>query len=92
MKKMFFTAIALLAFSATSMANTIEIKEIVIPAAEGKELNSESKKEIKVIKTDCNLVRFKAYNSARSDGWSHQDASGMSYSIYFTCLSVSSEL
>ncbi len=30
MKKMFFTAIALVAFSATSMANTIEVKEVEI--------------------------------------------------------------
>ena len=34
MKKMFFTAIALVAFSATSMANTVEVKEVVIPVEE----------------------------------------------------------
>ena len=31
MKKLFFTAIAMLAFSAVSMANTIEIKEVEAP-------------------------------------------------------------
>ena len=38
MKKMIFTAIALVAFSATSMANTIEIKEVEIPVEEVKEV------------------------------------------------------
>ena len=38
MKKMFFTAIALVAFSATSMANTVEVKEVVTPIEENEEV------------------------------------------------------
>ena len=54
MKKMFFTAIALVAFSATSMANTIEVKEVVIPV--------EEKKEVVILKaTPCQEAAMDAY-------------------------------
>ncbi len=43
MKKIFFTAIALVAFSATSMANKVEVKEVAI---------SEGEKEV-VVKKSC---------------------------------------
>lgn len=35
---------------------------------------------------DCNLVRFKAYSDARSSGLSHEDATGVSYNVYFHCM------
>ena len=45
MKKMIFTAMAVLAFSAVSMANTIEVKEEVV-------VNNESKVEVLVLEKD----------------------------------------
>lgn len=45
MKKMIFTAMAVLAFSAVSVANTIEVKEEVV-------VNNESK-EVKTLASDC---------------------------------------
>ena len=46
MKKMIFTAMAVLAFSAVSMANTIEVKEEVV-------VNNESKVEKTFIEEDA---------------------------------------
>jgi hypothetical protein len=51
MKKMFFTAIALVAFSATSMANTAEVKEVTI---------SEGEKEV-VVKKSCLDIMLDVY-------------------------------
>ncbi len=45
MKKMIFTAMAVLAFSAVSMANTIEVKEEVV-------VNNESKVEETILSDD----------------------------------------
>lgn len=40
MKKVFFTVSALVAFSAASMANTIEVKEEVVPVEKKKEVEA----------------------------------------------------
>ena len=52
MKKVFFTAIAMIAFSSVSMANTIADEEVV--TEEKKEVVFE--KEDKLVKTDCAMV------------------------------------
>lgn len=76
MKKMLFSAIALIAFTATSMA------------AEGKkERKEEKEKTQKVVKErDCKSEKTIAYLAALGDGFSQEAASGMSYNIYFWCL------
>ena len=53
MKKMFFTATAFVAISATSMANTVEVKEVVIP--------TEGEKEVVVKRTACDNFWIAAY-------------------------------
>ncbi len=78
MQKMVFSAIALVAFSFAGMANGKEI--------EIKEPKKEKKEQVKKVKADCKLIKFQAYTQARIDGFSHEDASGMSYAIYFNCL------
>ncbi|WP_290831379.1 hypothetical protein [Flavobacterium sp.] len=50
MKKVFFTAIAMIAFSSASMANTIADEEVVVNNIEKKEIVVE--KEV-VVKKDC---------------------------------------
>jgi hypothetical protein len=72
MKKVFFSVIALVAFSFAGMANEIEEKKVEVET-----------------KQDCRLAKFQAYVDARSEGFSHDDASGMSYSVYFLCMSLS---
>ena len=52
MKKMFFTAIALVAFSATSMAKTVEVNEVLIPVEEKEEL---------VILPSCQVIMTYVY-------------------------------
>jgi hypothetical protein len=82
MKKILFTAIALVAFSGVSMANTIADEDVV----------TENEKTIAVeevlIKTadDCLLGKFNCYVDARADGFSVQDATTLSYKFYFWCM------
>lgn len=76
-----FSAVALVAFSFAGMANN-EVKDVEVKEAKKKETVVKKEKEL-----DCNTVRQVAYLQAVSDGFSHQDASGMAYSVYFNCLS-----
>lgn len=59
MKKLLFSAIALVAFSATTMANTIELseaKEVVIPAT--------TTDDEAVKRTTCDIIWVYYYNQA----------------------------
>ncbi|SEP89812.1 hypothetical protein [Flavobacterium urocaniciphilum] len=80
MKKMLFSVIALVAFSVTSIA---EVK----PKTENKKSNKTDKKSKKAQERNCDAERQIAYLAARGDGFSHADASGMAYHIYFWCMS-----
>jgi hypothetical protein len=77
MKKVFFSAVALVAFSFAGMANEIEEKKIEIYKV---------KENVKETSQDCNLAKFTAYVDARSAGFNDSEARSMSYSIYFLCL------
>jgi hypothetical protein len=82
MKKLMFTAIALVAFSSVSMANTIADEEVV------KENEKTIAVEEVIMKTadDCLLGKFNCYVDARADGFSVQDATTLSYKFYFWCM------
>ena len=70
MKKMFFTAIALVAFSATSMAGTVEVKEVVIPVEE----------EVVIKRTLCDnfwIAAYELYYSTHPG--SREDGSAINY-------------
>jgi beta-galactosidase/beta-glucuronidase len=78
MKKLVFTALVVVAFSGTAMAKTGEVKQ---------NSKSEIKKEV-VVEQDCSLARFVAYVDARNVGFTHEQATAASYSVYFMCLGV----
>lgn len=40
---------------------------------------------------ECSAARFKAYSDARSAGFNHADATSMSYSVYFMCMSLKAD-
>jgi hypothetical protein len=77
MKKLFFSAVALVAFSSVSMANNIEIKEIKL-------------KKVLIVEnttpTECSAIKFYYYNHLTSQGVPHDEASARSYRIYFQCM------
>lgn len=77
MKKLLFTAIAVVAFSGVSIAEN-RVKESVEKVANKKVLFS----------TDCTLAKFVAYNDARAAGFSREVATQISYSVYFTCMGL----
>lgn len=66
MKKMFFTAIALVAFSGASMANTKEVKEIEV--ATEKVIITQPKIE-EVLRSRCDAIWLTAYLSHSSEGY-----------------------
>ena len=84
MKKMIFSAVALVAFSFAGMANEIEEKKV-----EARTIETE-KKGKKIVKDDCRVMKFTAYSLARESGLDDQAARGYSYQIYFSCLRVQS--
>lgn len=76
MKKMFFTAIALVAFSGASMANTKEVKSIK-PVVKAKTT------KVVVLRTYCDQVWINGYTYAlvvlnyeagSADAWAYADA------------------
>lgn len=77
MKKLVFTALAVVAFSAVSKAENLA-KESVEKVANKKVLLS----------TDCLLAKFVAYNDARAAGLTRDEATAASYSVYFTCMAL----
>jgi hypothetical protein len=83
MKKLLFTAVAIVAFSGVSIANTIADEDVV------KE-NKEAKVVQKIMQTDteCLMAKFVAYNDSRRAGFSEAVSIANSYSIYFTCMGI----
>lgn len=78
MKKLVFNVLAVVAFIGVAMAKTEEVKQ---------NSKSEIKKEV-VVEQDCNLARFVAYVDARNVGFTHEQATAASYSVYFMCLGI----
>lgn len=87
MKKVFFSAVALITFSISAMANEIEEKKVDVKTIETEKTE---KTEKKIVKDDCRVMKFTAYSLARESGMSHEAASAYSYQIYFSCLNVQS--
>ena len=84
MKKVFFSAVALITFSISAIFNEIEEKKVDLKTIETE------KTEKKIVKDDCRVMKFTAYSLARESGMSHEAASAYSYQIYFSCLNVQS--
>lgn len=83
MKKSLFTALTIMAFCGVATAKTIEFEENIKNTTEEKQVFFDA---------DCDGARFVAYADARNAGFSHEDASGMAYSVYFMCMGLSDPL
>lgn len=68
MKKLLFTALAVVAFSGGAMAKTEEVKEVVVLAG------------------SCDAVCHLAYDLARSEGASHDNADRYADMCYANCM------
>jgi len=77
MKKLFLSAIALVAFSSLGMANAIDIKKNLVEVDENSNRTTPS---------ECDAIRVYYYNHLTSQGVPHDEASGRSYSVYFQCM------
>jgi len=92
-KKFVFSAVAMMAFSVSSMAET---KKEILPV----EKEIVTTKVVNQVSSDlvlsdnvpnCEAEQFVGYVAARVFGFSHQTATTMSYSLYFTCMQFRAE-
>lgn len=85
MKKMFFTAIALVAFSGASMANTIEEKKTIEPTK--KEEVATKNVETKTILLDvCNRLWYSQVSFYQQNGATEEDAMELADNGFNQCL------
>ena len=80
MKKLFFSAVALVAFSSVSIGNTINKEE--------KKLQHEITKTKVVLNSNCNLLSFTVYIASRNSGLTVQQSTTNANSAYFQCMSA----
>ena len=76
MKKLFFSAIFLMAFSGISMASTI---------ADDKAKEGEAVVTI-VVTPSCDQERLETYNEAISNGYTHYQAYFQAAAVYMECI------
>ncbi|TDP61314.1 hypothetical protein [Flavobacterium dankookense] len=80
MKKLFFSAVALIAFSSVSMGNTINLKE--------KKIVDVSSKTKIVVNSACHSLSFSVYIASRESGYSVSQSTANANSAYFQCMSA----
>jgi hypothetical protein len=90
MKKFMFTAIAMVAFMGSSMANTIEVEKLNIEK-KAQTLNIKEEAEPTVdlaskTQPDCMATKFIAFVDAQAAGFNTTDATSLSWKIYFYCM------
>jgi hypothetical protein len=83
MKKVIFSAIAMIAFVGSSRANNIAIDNF---CEENLSSVLGEKSDSKILAENCNLVQYRAYNLARDLGYSADQARDYSYIYYFRCV------
>lgn len=86
MKKLVFTAIAMVAFSGISMANTIELEKKFEIINLEIEILKNANDLLPVTPLQCTAVRFEAYNQYIAGGYSQNEANSMSYVTYYRCM------
>ena len=83
MKKMIFTAMAVLAFSAVSMANTIELKEDIAEVVISEEVTV-TKKVIPAIDV-CAILAIATYLDLEANGDHFTTCATEAEGVYFAC-------
>ena len=96
MKKLFYTAIVMITFSSVSMANTIELEPTFTNELSVEKQKNKTEAVLQLLEMSttvsgnhetCYNERVSAYNDARFNGASHQDAQVIGYQAYFRCMS-----
>jgi hypothetical protein len=85
MKKVIFSAIAMIAFVGSSMANDIAEKEVTVENLQ--KISVQETVSAKLFRENCDLVKFRIYNLAIDLGYDSQLATSYSYKAYFNCVS-----
>ena len=83
MKKLVFTAIAMVAFCGASMVNTIEIKEGVV--SDKKKETTSVVKEDEDLRINCSAAGNAAYGAVIRCGGSSDKASDAAWDVIYAC-------
>ena len=84
-----FLAIAMIAFVGSGMASDIAAKKVEVADLKGMSISQIDKNNALFLK-DCGVAQFSAYVDARSAGFTHDEATGISWNIYFFCAGENS--
>jgi hypothetical protein len=92
MKKLVFTAIAMIAFSGASMANTIEVKEEVVSAKEAITIEIKSFNNVVTVEElridDCKQAAISLYELFMDGGCGSPGCGGDNITFYNDLMSV----
>lgn len=83
MKKFMFTAVAMMAFVGSSMANSVIEEEITV--TNQAKISRQKDGNVQLLTYNCDLVKFRIYNMAIDKGYSPEEATSYSYTAYFNC-------
>ena len=89
MKKVIFSTIGMIAFVGSSMANNIAEREVLL--TDSKDLKITEMDAKVVVAKDCGVAKFSAYVDAKSAGFTHEQATGMAWNVYFFCMEENSK-
>jgi hypothetical protein len=85
MKKFMFSAVAMIAFVGSSMANTTVEENCTVRISS--EILVENQIEALLVADNCDVAKFSAYADARCSDLTHEEATAHSWTIYFLCMS-----
>jgi hypothetical protein len=90
MKKFMFSAIAMIAFVGSIMAADVAEKEIIVKSFESEKISQIEVEEAAA--KDCGVAKFSTYVDAKSAGFTHDQATAMSWSVYYLCMGENSKM
>jgi hypothetical protein len=90
MKKVMFSAIAMIAFVGSGMASDIAAKKVEVADLKGMSISQIDKNNALFLK-DCGVAQFSAYVDARAAGFTIAEARGISWNVYFFCVGENSK-
>jgi hypothetical protein len=85
MKKMIFSAVALVAFSFAGMANEIEEKKVEVETIEMETVDQVKETSLEI---NCMAIAIDTYNSARKNGANESQAVRMMAALLVSCHSM----
>ncbi|MDY0090392.1 MAG: hypothetical protein RBR78_08495 [Flavobacteriaceae bacterium] len=88
MKKLFFTAIAMIAFSSVSMANSIELEPTFTNEVNIEIYEVDEEPTLHFILTRCDAIYLKTFAVAVGEGFTTEQAGDIAYGAFRACAEI----